>query len=52
MNYLLKPEWMKVKKYPTFRILFTLFIISMVGINNVHFKILITQPLRFRYLDS
>jgi ABC-type transport system involved in multi-copper enzyme maturation permease subunit len=39
MMYLLKLEWMKVKRYRTFWILFALFIVSMLGINYVYWEI-------------
>jgi ABC-type transport system involved in multi-copper enzyme maturation permease subunit len=38
MRLLLQLEWMKVKKYRTFWILFVLFIISMVGINYIYWE--------------
>lgn len=39
MQKLLKIEWMKVKSYRAFWILFTLFVISMVGINYIYWYI-------------
>lgn len=39
MLYLLQLEWMKVKKYRTFWVLFALFVLSMIGINYVYWEV-------------